>query len=213
MIEIAASILSADFARLGEEAKAVVEAGAHRIHFDVMDNHYVNNLTIGAMVCKSLRDFGITTPIDTHLMTENVDTLIEPFAKAGSSSILIHPNTTPDAGKTLARIRELGCECGLAINPEEEIDIALPFMDKLDWILLMSVHPGFGGQAFIPSVIDKIHPLRDHIKRHNLNVKIGIDGGVNADNVKMLREAGIDTLIAGSAIFNQDDYAAAISAL
>ncbi len=210
---IAPSILSADFARLGAEVDAVLAAGAELIHFDVMDNHYVPNLTIGPMVCQALRGYGITAPIDVHLMVEPVDHLIGEFAKAGASYITFHPEASRHVDRSLALIRELGCKAGLVFNPATPLDALRHVMDKVDMVLLMSVNPGFGGQSFIPSALPKLAEARRLIDASGLAIRLEIDGGVKIDNIREIAAAGADTFVAGSAIFNSKDYAATIAAM
>ena len=210
---IAPSILSADFARLGEEVDAVLNAGADIIHFDVMDNHYVPNLTIGPMVCKALRDYGVTAPIDVHLMVSPVDALIADFADAGASYITFHPDATTHLDRSLAMIRDAGCKAGLVLNPAMGVELLKYVMDKLDMILLMSVNPGFGGQAFIPGTLDKLREVRQLIDASGFDIRLEVDGGVTADNIRDIAEAGADTFVAGSAIYNKPDYKEAINAM
>ncbi|TVS10556.1 MAG: ribulose-phosphate 3-epimerase [Wenzhouxiangella sp.] len=210
---IAPSILSADFACLGQETRAVLDAGADWVHFDVMDNHYVPNLTIGPLVCKALRDFGITAPIDVHLMIEPVDRIIPDFAKAGASLISIHPETTRHLDRSLGLIRECGCQAGIVFNPATPLDVLDWVIDKIDLVLLMSVNPGFGGQKFIPSALAKLKRARRIIDESGLDIRLEIDGGVKPDNAAEIIAAGADTLVAGSAIFGADDYAGVIRAL
>jgi len=210
---IAPSILSADFARLGEEVTNVLEAGADWVHFDVMDNHYVPNLTIGPMVCQALRNHGITVPIDVHLMVEPVDRIIPDFARAGASLISFHPEATKHVDRTLALVREQGCLAGLVFNPATPLDILEWVIDKVDLVLIMSVNPGFGGQKFIPAALEKLRRARKIIDASGRDIRLEIDGGVKPDNAAEIREAGADTLVAGSAIFGQDDYAEVIRAL
>jgi len=210
---IAPSILSADFARLGEEVEAVLEAGADVVHFDVMDNHYVPNLTIGPMVCKALRDYGISAPIDVHLMVEPVDDLIRMFADVGASWITFHPEASRHVDRSLQLIRDLGCKSGLVLNPATGLACVEHVMDKLDLILLMSVNPGFGGQKFIPRTLDKLRAARKLIDGSGLPIRLEIDGGVSAANIREIAQAGADTFVAGSAIYGADDYAQAISAM
>lgn len=210
--KIAASILSADFARLGEEVKNVLAAGADLIHFDVMDNHYVPNLTVGPLVCKSLRDYGIKAPIDVHLMTNPVDSLIRDFAVAGATYITFHPEASQHVDRSLQLIRDCGCKGGLAFNPATPLDHLNFVLDKLDLVLLMSVNPGFGGQEFIPSVLPKISALRHILQQHHLNIPLEVDGGINPKNIKQIALAGADTFIMGSALFKaKENYASVIA--
>ena len=210
---IAPSILAADFARLGEEVDAVLEAGADVVHFDVMDNHYVPNLTIGPMVCKALRDHGVTAPIDVHLMVSPVDDLIRMFADAGADYITFHPEGSNHIDRSLQLVRDLGCKAGLVINPGTGLDVAKWVMDKIDMLLLMSVNPGFGGQKFIPSTIDKLKHARAMIDSSGYEIRLEIDGGVGVANIAEIAAAGADTFVAGSAIFSQPDYAEVIGQL
>jgi ribulose-phosphate 3-epimerase len=203
---IAPSILSADFSRLGDEVHSVLEAGADWVHFDVMDNHYVPNLTIGPMVCQSLRDCGITAPIDVHLMVEPVDELIKSFSKAGATYITFHPEASNDIDKSLSLIRDGGCKAGLVLNPDIPIDVLDGYLEKLDMILLMSVFPGFGGQKFIDSVLEKVTEIRSIINDTELETRLEIDGGIKLENIRELADAGADTFVSGSAIFGQPDY-------
>jgi ribulose-phosphate 3-epimerase len=203
---IAPSILSADFSRLGDEVHSVLEAGADWVHFDVMDNHYVPNLTIGPMVCQSLRDCGITAPIDVHLMVEPVDELIKSFSKAGATYITFHPEASNDIDKSLSLIRDGGCKAGLVLNPDIPIDVLDGYLEKLDMILLMSVFPGFGGQKFIDSVLEKVTEIRSIINDKELETRLEIDGGIKLENIRELADAGADTFVSGSAIFGQPDY-------
>ena len=209
--KIAPSILSADFARLGEEVDKVLQAGADIIHFDVMDNHYVPNLTIGPMVCKALRRYGVTAPIDVHLMVSPVDRLIGDFAEAGASYITFHPEATMHIDRSLQLVREAGCKAGLVFNPATPLDAASYVMDKIDTILLMSVNPGFGGQKFIPSTLSKLAEARELIDSCDQPIRLEVDGGVGVNNIAEIAAAGADTFVAGSAIFNQPDYAEVIS--
>jgi ribulose-phosphate 3-epimerase len=204
--KIAPSILSADFARLGEEVDAVLAAGADIIHFDVMDNHYVPNLTVGPMICSALRKYGITAPIDVHLMVEPVDDLIAMFADAGASYITFHPEASRHIDRSLQLVREKGCKCGLVLNPATSVDSIKQVLPQLDMLLLMSVNPGFGGQKFIPYTYDKLREARAMIDALGLSTRLEIDGGVTVDNIAEIARAGADTFVAGSAIFNQDDY-------
>lgn len=208
---IAPSILSADFARLGKEVQAVLEAGADIVHFDVMDNHYVPNLTIGPMVCQTLRKFGITAPIDVHLMVKPVDRMIDDFIKAGASYITFHPEASEHVDRSLQMIRDGGCKAGLALNPATTPDCLEYVMDRLDMILLMSVNPGFGGQKFIPSTLNKLRRVHQLIDESGLNIRLEVDGGVCVKNIREIAEAGADTFVAGSAIFGQDDYPSVIA--
>ncbi len=209
-IVIAPSILSADFARLGEEVDAVLNAGADWVHFDVMDNHYVPNLTIGPLVCEALREHGVTAPIDVHLMIEPVDRIIPDFAKAGASVISFHPEASRHVDRTINLIKEQGCRAGLVLNPATQPDVLNWTLDDLDLVLLMSVNPGFGGQKFIPHVLEKIRVVREMIDRSGCDVRLEVDGGVKVDNIAEISAAGADTFVAGSAIFNSEDYAETI---
>ncbi len=206
--KIAPSILSADFARLGEEVDAVLEAGADIVHFDVMDNHYVPNLTIGPMVCKALRDYGITAPIDAHLMVSPVDSLIEQFAEAGASYITFHPDAATHVDRSLQLVRDSGCKSGLVFNPATPLSHLEYVLDKVDMILLMSVNPGYGGQSFLPSALDKLRQARKLIDESGLDIRLEIDGGVKTDNIAEIAASGADTFVAGSAIFNAGKTAA-----
>jgi ribulose-phosphate 3-epimerase len=210
---IAPSILSADFARLGEDVAAVLEAGADVVHFDVMDNHFVPNLTIGPLICDALRDYGIKAPIDVHLMVEPVDRIIPDFAKAGASYITFHPEASRHVDRSLGLIREQGCKAGLVFNPATPLDWLEHVLDKVDMVLLMSVNPGFGGQKFIPSSLQKLRAARRFIDASGHDIRLEIDGGVKVDNIGEIAAAGADTFVAGSAIFGSDDYAATIAAM
>jgi len=203
---IAPSILSADFARLGEEVVNVLNAGADIVHFDVMDNHFVPNLTIGPLVCEALRKHGITAPIDVHLMVEPVDRLIPDFAKAGATYITFHPEASVHIDRTLQLIKDQGCKAGLVFNPGTPLHYLDHVLDKLDMILLMSVNPGFGGQSFIPSALDKLREVRKRIDASGFDIRLEIDGGVKTENIREIKEAGADTFVAGSAIFSKPDY-------
>ncbi len=207
---IAPSILSADFARLGEDVDAVLKAGADVVHFDVMDNHYVPNLTIGPMVCKALRDYGVTADIDVHLMVKPVDRIIPDFVDAGASIITFHPEASEHIDRTLQLIKESGCKAGLVFNPATSLHYLDHVMDKLDVILLMSVNPGFGGQSFIPSTLDKLRQVRERIDSSGFDIRLEVDGGVKVDNIAEIAAAGADMFVAGSAIFNKPDYKAVI---
>ena len=213
MPAIAPSILSADFARLGDEVNAVIEAGADIVHFDVMDNHFVPNLTIGPMVCEALRKHGIDAPIDVHLMVSPVDQLIADFANAGASYITFHPEASVHLDRSLALVRDLGCKSGLVFNPGTSLDALRYVMDKVDMVLLMSVNPGFGGQAFIPSALDKLREARTLIDASGHDIRLEIDGGVKVENIADIAAAGADTFVAGSAIFGAQDYASTIAAM
>ena len=207
---IAPSILSADFARLGEEVDNVLKAGADWVHFDVMDNHYVPNLTIGPLVCSALRKHGVTAPIDVHLMVQPVDRIVPDFAEAGASLISFHPEASSHVHRTIQLIKSHGCKAGLVLNPATPIDVLDWVLDDLDMVLLMSVNPGFGGQAFIPSTLDKLRAVRKKIDATGKPIRLEIDGGVKADNIGEIAAAGADTFVAGSAIFNAPDYAEVI---
>ncbi|MDG0968454.1 MAG: ribulose-phosphate 3-epimerase [Porticoccaceae bacterium] len=208
---IAPSILAANFACLGEEVDAVLEAGADIVHFDVMDNHYVPNLTIGPMVCKALRDHGVTAPIDVHLMVSPVDDLIRMFADAGADYITFHPEGSNHIDRSLQLVRDLGCKSGLVLNPGTGLDVTDWVMDKLDMLLLMSVNPGFGGQKFIPSTLEKLKQARALIDQSGFDIRLEVDGGVGVSNIAEIAAAGADTFVAGSAIFSQPNYAEVIA--
>ncbi|MDM8566983.1 ribulose-phosphate 3-epimerase [Candidatus Halobeggiatoa sp. HSG11] len=211
---IAPSILSADFARLGEEVSCVLESGADIVHFDVMDNHYVPNLTIGPLICEALRKHGITAPIDVHLMVKPVDRIIPDFAEAGATYITFHPEGSEHVDRTLQLIKSLGCKSGLVFNPATPLDYLRYVMDKVDMVLLMSVNPGFGGQSFIPATLDKLREARQIIDASGRDdVRLEIDGGVKINNIKEIAQAGADTFVAGSAIFGTEDYKATIDAM
>jgi ribulose-phosphate 3-epimerase len=210
---IAPSILSADFARLGEEVRDVLAAGADIVHFDVMDNHYVPNLTIGPLVCEALRKHGVTAPIDVHLMVKPVDRIIPDFAKAGATYITFHPEASEHVDRTIGLIRESGCKAGLVFNPATPLSYLEHVLDKIDMVLLMSVNPGFGGQSFIPSALSKLAQTRSIIDRSGYPIRLEIDGGVKVDNIEAVARAGADTFVAGSAIFGTKDYAATIAAM
>ena len=208
---ISPSILSADFARLGEDTQAVLDGGADWVHFDVMDNHFVPVLTIGPNVCKALRNYGITAPIDVHLMVQPVDDLVVQFAEAGASMITFHPEATIHVDRTISLIKESGCQAGLVFNPTTPLNILDWTLEQLDMVLLMSVNPGFGGQSFIPYVMDKIAHVRNMIDASGRDIRLEIDGGVTVNNIGSLAEAGVDTFVSGSAIFGTDDYAETIA--
>jgi ribulose-phosphate 3-epimerase len=210
---IAPSILSADFARLGEEVREVLDAGADLIHFDVMDNHYVPNLTVGPLVCAALRRAGVTAPVDVHLMVRPVDRLVPDFAEAGATWISFHPEATDHIDRTIGLIREQGCRPGLVLNPASPLNWLDHVLDKLDLVLLMSVNPGFGGQSFIPGVLPKIRRVRELIDRSGREVRLEVDGGIKVDNIASIAEAGADTFVAGSAIFGTADYRQTIRAM
>ena len=208
---IAPSILSANFARLGEEVDAVLAAGADWVHFDVMDNHYVPNLTIGPLVCEALRKHGVTAPIDVHLMVEPVDRIVPDFAKAGASMISFHPEASRHVHRTVQLIKHEGCKAGLVLNPATPVEVLDYVLDELDYVLLMSVNPGFGGQAFIDSTLQKLKAVRERIDRSGRDIRLEVDGGVKIDNIGAIAAAGADAFVAGSAIFGAKDYADVIS--
>ena len=210
---IAPSILSADFARLGAEVNAVLKAGADWVHFDVMDNHYVPNLTIGPLLCEALRKHGVTAPIDVHLMVKPVDRIVPDFAKAGATSISFHPEATEHIDRTIQLIKGCGCKAGLVFNPATPLDYLDFVLDRLDIVLIMSVNPGFGGQSFIPMALEKIRRVRERIDASGRDIRLEVDGGVKADNIGEIAAAGADTFVAGSAIFGAADYAAEIDAM
>ena len=210
---IAPSILAADFARLGEDVSAVLDAGADIVHFDVMDNHYVPNLSVGPMVCSALRDYGISAPIDVHLMVQPVDALVGMFADAGASYITFHPEASTHVDRTLQLIRNAGCKAGLVFNPATRLDALKYVLDKIDMVLLMSVNPGFGGQSFIPMTLDKLREARSLIDESGLDIRLEVDGGVGPGNIRQAAEAGADTFVAGSAIFSKPDYAEVIKTM
>jgi len=207
---IAPSILSADFARLGDEVNAVLAAGADLIHFDVMDNHYVPNLTVGPLVCEALRKHGISAPIDVHLMVRPVDRLIEDFARAGASWISFHPEASDHVDRSIALIRDRGCRAGLVLNPATPLSCLDHTLEQIDFVLLMSVNPGFGGQAFIPATLEKIRRVRERIAATGREIRLEVDGGIKVDNIASVAAAGADTFVAGSAIFGSADYAATL---
>ena len=210
---IAPSILAADFARLGEDVSAVLDAGADIVHFDVMDNHYVPNLSVGPMVCSALRDYGISAPIDVHLMVQPVDALVGMFADAGASYITFHPEASTHVDRTLQLIRNAGCKAGLVFNPATRLDALKYVLDKIDMVLLMSVNPGFGGQSFIPMTLDKLREARSLIDESGLDIRLEVDGGVSPANIRQAAEAGAGTFVAGSAIFSKPDYAEVIKTM
>jgi len=210
---IAPSILSADFARLGDDTQAVLDAGADWVHFDVMDNHFVPNLTIGPMVCKALRDYGISAPIDVHLMVQPVDDLVEQFAAAGASLISFHPEASIHVDRSINLIKENGCKAGLVLNPTTPLGVLDWALEQLDLVLLMSVNPGFGGQGFIPYILEKVSQVRSMIDATGREIRLQVDGGVKVNNIGEIALAGADTYVAGSAIFGSDDYAETIAAM
>ena len=208
---IAPSILSANFAKLGEEVDAVLAAGADWVHFDVMDNHYVPNLTIGPLVCEALRKHGVTAPIDVHLMVKPVDRIIPDFAKAGATLISFHPEASEHVDRSIGLIKESGCQAGLVLNPATPIHVLDHVLDKLDLVLIMSVNPGFGGQSFIPGALDKIRLVRERIRESGKLIRLEVDGGIKIDNIAAVSQAGADAFVAGSAIFGASNYAQVIS--
>lgn len=208
--QIAPSILSADFARLGDDVQKVLNSGADIVHFDVMDNHYVPNLTFGPTICSALRKYGIDAPIDVHLMVRPVDSMIQSFADAGASMISFHPEATLHLDRSIQLVKDCGCQVGLALNPGTPLHVLDAVLDKLDYVLIMSVNPGFGGQSFIPSSLDKIKQLKQTIDNAGLPIKIEVDGGIKVDNIHAVRQAGADMFVAGSAIFGASDYAQVI---
>ena len=210
---IAPSILSADFARLGEEVTSVLDAGADIVHFDVMDNHYVPNLTIGPLICEALRNHGVEAPIDVHLMVKPVDRIIPDFAKAGATYITFHPEASEHIDRSLALVRDSGCKSGLVFNPATPLEYLKYVLDKVDMVLLMSVNPGFGGQKFIPATLDKLREARKVIDQSGYDIRLEIDGGVKVNNIREIAEAGADTFVAGSAIFGTEDYPATVQAM
>lgn len=210
---IAPSILSADFARLGEEVDAVLAAGADLVHFDVMDNHYVPNLTVGPLVLKALREYGVTAPVDVHLMVKPVDRIVGDFVEAGADYVTIHPEATEHVHRSLSLIREGGAKAGLSLNPGTSVTVLDPVLDLVDLVLVMSVNPGFGGQAFIPGSLEAVRAVRERLDGLGREVRLEIDGGIKVDNIGAARQAGADTFVAGSAIFGSDDYAATIAAM
>lgn len=210
---IAPSLLSANFAKLGEEADAVIKAGGDLLHLDIMDNHYVPNLTMGPLVCKALRQYGITAPLDVHLMVKPVDQLIVDFAKAGATHITIHPEATEHVDRSLTLIRQHGCKVGLALNPATSLHCLDHVLDKIDMVLVMSVNPGFGGQTFIPSALDKIKMIKQRLDSHHKNIALAVDGGITVENIAEVAKAGTTMFIAGSAIFDRPPYIEAIQQL